>query len=185
MVLMLAASACGAASAGGGDTLLSEGGDVPSLGDADSAEPDAEPSGDVDMEAQLLEFAECIRGEGFDIDDPTVDADGNVRLPRPANSSGTQVQGPPEGFVEARDACAEHLEGVTLGFQGGDPTARQDQLLEFTACIRDNGFDLPDPDFSVGGGRGLLQEIDQNDPAYQAALANCDDILGGFGGGGN
>ena len=182
LVFLLPATACGAADAGADSepASLDASGDVASLGDGDIDADDTEAAGDVDTEAQLLSFAECIRGQGFDIDDPSVDADGNVVLPRANNS--TQGQGPPEGFVEARDACAEYLVGIEIGVQGGDQTGRQDQLLEFAACIRDNGFDLPDPDFSVGGGRGLLQEIDQADPAFQAAFSNCDDILGGFGG---
>jgi len=180
--LTLAASACGTADAGGGGESLSGSGEVASVAVDDTTVEDDATTDEVDTEAQLLQFAECIRGQGFEIDDPTVDADGNVLLPRPTNNGAGQ--GPPEGFVEARDACAEHLEGVTLGFQGGDQTELQDQLLAFSACMRDNDFDLPDPDFSEGGGRGLLQQVDQDDPAYQAAFANCDDILGGFGGGG-
>lgn len=188
LVLVLTASACGAAAADSESGSLAGSGAVASLGDSDTAEGEAGTTGttdEVDTEAQMLAFAECIRGEGFDIDDPTVDSDGNVLLPRP-NTTGTQGQGPPEGFAEARDACAEHLEGVELGFQRGDQTELQDEFLEFAACMRENGFDLPDPDLSDGGGgRGLLREVDQNDPAYQAAFANCDDILGGFGRGGN
>jgi hypothetical protein len=180
VALALAATACGSASAGNTPEALSGSGEVATLGQDDVT--DTASSGEVDTEGQLLAFAECIRAEGFDIDDPTVDANGNVQLPRPTNNSGTP--GPPEGFLEARDACSEHLEGVQLGFQGGDQTELEDQLLEFAACMRDNGFDIPDPDFSApGGGRGLLREIDQNDPAYQTAFAACGDTLGAFGGG--
>ena len=185
LVFLLAATACGAADAGADSepASLDASGDVASLGDGDINTDDAEAAGEVDTEAQLLSFAECIRGEGFDIDDPTVDSDGNVLLPRP-NTTSEQGQGPPEGFVEARDTCAEHLKGIEIGFRGGDQTELQDRLLEFVACMRENDFDLPDPDFSVGGGRGLLQDVDQDDPNYQAAFANCDDILGAVGGGG-
>ncbi len=186
LAVVLAVSACGAAdAAGGGESLNSSDGVASVAGTETDTESDqaAEPADDeVDTEAQLLAFAECIRNEGFELADPTVDADGNVILPRPAG--GTDGQGPPSGFAEARDACAEHLDGVSLGFREGDQTERQDQLLKFATCMRDNGYDLPDPNFSEEGGRGLLQEVDQNDPAYQAAFAECDDILGGFGQGG-
>ncbi len=181
LAVVLAVSACGAAEASGGGESLSSSDGVASVAGTDTEAEDVSggTDGELDPEAQLLEFAECIRSEGFDIADPTVDADGNVILPR----GDAQGQGPPAGFAEARDACAEHLDGVTLGFRSGDQTERQDQLLEFSACMRDNGYDLPDPNFSEAGGRGLLQQVDQNDPAYQAAFAECDDILGGFGGG--
>ena len=180
-ILMITA-ACGAAEATAPAGSSSTSGSVASLAPEDDEEIETAVDADLDSEAQLLLFAECIRDQGFDIADPTIDADGNVTLPRTANPSGEQ--GPAEGFREARDACAEHLEGVTLGFRGGDQTELQDQLLEFSSCMRDNGFDLPDPDFADGGARGLLQQVDQNDPDYQAAFATCGDILGGFGQGG-
>lgn len=178
--MVFAATACGAADASGAGLSLTAGSEVASIAQDGGAFDDVTSTDAIDSEGQLLLFAECIRAEGFEIDDPTVDAEGNVVLPRPTENSGTP--GPPEGFIDARDACAQHIEGVTLGFQGGDQTELQDQLLEFTACVRENGFDLADPDFSsAGGGRGLLQQADQDDPAYQAAAANCD--LGGFRGG--
>ena len=180
--VLIIAAACGAAEAAHPAGSSSESGAVASLAPDVDDPVQASDDAELDSEAQLLSFAECIRDEGFEIADPTIDADGDVSLPRPTNTS--QEPGPPEGFVEARDTCAEHLEGVTLGFARGDQTELQDQLLEFSACIRENGFDLPDPDFSVGGGRGVLQQVDQGDPVYQAALASCDDILGGLGQGG-
>jgi len=180
---VLCAAACGEANdvgaADGAPATASSGADVATLDDEDATDTDGGDAADVDVEAQLLAFAECIRGEGFDIDDPTVDADGNVRLPRPTTDSATQGQGPPEGFREARDACAAHLEGLTLGFQGGDQTEQQDRLLEFASCMRDNGFEMADPDFSGdGGGRRVLQDVDQNDPSYEAAFSVCGDLLG-------
>lgn len=152
LVTLLGAAACGAAEASNGDGVAA-----------------------IDTEAQLLAFAECVRSQGFEMEDPTIDADGNAQLPRGERT---------EGFLEARQACEQHLAGVTLGFRGSDQTELQDSLLEFAACMRDNGFDMADPDFSsADGGRGLLRNIDQDDPTYQAAFANCDDVLGGIGAG--
>ncbi|GAG42818.1 unnamed protein product, partial [marine sediment metagenome] len=37
----------------------------------------------VSDEEAILAFAACLRDEGIDVDDPTVDADGNLRPPRP------------------------------------------------------------------------------------------------------
>ena len=172
---MLAGAACGGAEAVGSD-------EVATIDDVDSS-TETNEAGEVDSEAQLLAFAQCLRGEGFDVSDPTVDSDGNV-VPGGLNNDGTG-EGRPDGFAEARDACSEFLEDVTLGRQNQDQTESLDQQLEFTACMRENGFDLPDPDAGVGGGR-VLQGVDRSDPAYQAAFANCDDILASAGGrGGN
>ncbi|MEA2009458.1 MAG: hypothetical protein U9N78_02025, partial [Actinomycetota bacterium] len=35
----------------------------------------------VETEAAMLDFAQCLREQGFEVGDPTVDADGNVQLP--------------------------------------------------------------------------------------------------------
>ncbi len=49
----------------------------------------------------------------------------------------------------------------------------------FAACMRDNGFDMPDPDFSglALRGDGPFGEVDLEDPAFESALEQCDDIL--------
>ena len=55
------------------------------------------------------------------------------------------------------------LEGVTLGRQQRDLTEFQDTFLEFASCMRDNGYDMPDPDFSNFGqpGQGLVHHSDR------------------------
>lgn len=70
------------------------------------------------------------------------------------------------------------------GAVSSDP---QDLILEYTACLRDQGFDVPDPDFSGGfgpggGGAGGLEEagIDPDDPAFQAAQEECQGVLAGI-----
>lgn len=162
LTMMMLAASCGGADADAGSGVASI---------ADELEIAQDTDGPVlDAETQLLAFAECVRDQGFEIGDPTVDSDGNVQIPRGS--------APADGFAEARETCSENLDGVTLGFRGGDQTAQQDLFLEFASCMRDNGFDMPDPDSSSGGGRSLLRDVNQEDPTYQSAFANCDDILG-------
>lgn len=157
----------------------------------DLVAPSAE---EVDREAALLSFAECLRAEGVEVDDPEVGQDGQLRLPRP-NSEPDR-----EAMQAARAACSEHLEGVTIGFEDRDTTEFQDMLLEFAACMRDNGYDMPDPDLSAfqpgsgpggGGGSGIFGGLeDRDDPTFIAAGEICRPIFGdsrigrGFGGGG-
>lgn len=180
-VLALVSAACGGSS---GD----EGDGVASLTDANAALDDAAAAADqlpdpIDAEQALLEFTQCLRDQGFDIDDPTVDSDGNPVLSRPNFGD----DGPPEGFRETAQGCQELLEGVTLGRQRPDQTELQDTLLEFADCVRDNGFDMPDPDFSnlgqpgPGPGSGPFGELDRDDPVFIAATEACEDILGDLG----
>jgi hypothetical protein len=175
-VLALVATACGG-SAGADDGVASL---------EDSATPDAAPAttvAPVSQEEALLAFTACLRQQGFDVPDPTMDAAGNLQLERPA-----AVQQDPDfdrdAFRTARQACDEHLEGVALGFRGEDRTETEDQLLEFASCIRDNGYDMPDPDFgnsAPGQGGGPFSGIDRSDPAFQAAAESCSDLLPGVG----
>ena len=91
------------------------------------------------------------------------------------------------------DACAEQLEGVVLGFGGRDfdPTELEDTMVEYAACMRENGYDMDDPDFSSfgpgtngepgeGGPGGPFREIDPEDPDFVAANEACGEILGGL-----
>jgi hypothetical protein len=186
-VLALVAAACGGSGSDDGEG-------VASLTDANSALDDAAAAAEeipdpVDAEQALLAFTQCLRDEGLDIADPTVDSDGNPRLSRPDFGE----DGPPEGFRESAEACQELLEGVTLGRQQRDLTEFQDTFLEFASCMRDNGYDMPDPDFSNfgqpgqgqgQGGGGPFGQIDREDPDFVAASEACGDILGGIGRGG-
>jgi hypothetical protein len=192
VVLVMTAAACGG-SAGSGNG-------VASLDDTATAPPetvaslDSEPEEPVSDEEALLAFAACLRSHGIDVEDPTVDAEGNVRL-------GALRGGGPDGGADretmqaAFAACGDRLQGVALGFrgQGIDETERQDALLAYAACMRDNGFDMPDPDldFTPGdpgegprGGStfvGPFGEIDPNDPQFVAAQEACAEFLAGFG----
>lgn len=194
--LVLLTAACGTASAdeqsGGVATLENT-----SSEDEDDATIDDDGGGDdggggaataADDESQLLAFAACMRENGVDMADPTVDADGNLQLGRPGNLDPAD-RGSIEDTQAAREACAEYLDGVDLGFQERDQTELQDQILEFTTCMRENGYeDMPDIDFGRGGAPGAagggLADVDQDDPDYQAAFEVCGDVLAGFGPGG-
>lgn len=148
---------------------------------------------DVTDEEALLAFAACMRDNGVDVEDPTVDNEGNLRIGRPrGGQQGGEVDG--DAIRAAFDECGDLIEGVIQQFRGGDDqTERNDQLLAFAECMRENGYEMPDPDFSAtpgqggpGQGGGPFGEIDTSDPAFETAQAACEDLLpggGGFGGG--
>jgi hypothetical protein len=139
-------------------------------------------SREVDVEAALLAFAQCMRDEGFEIEDPTVDADGNVHLPSPAGAGEGEGHASTEELQEAaRGACGEYLEGVTQTAEHGDDTDQLDSMLAFAQCMRDQGVDFDDPDPSAPGRAfgGGLHQLDRNDPAVQAALEVCQPELYG------
>lgn len=140
---------------------------------------------DVSGEDQLFEFVDCMRENGVDVPDPVVDSDGNVGFPQdvdPTDFQGDDVQA-------AFSDCREFLDFATLGFGDIDLSQLADDLLAFASCMRENDFDLPDPDFSnfeiappdeAGRVNTPFGILDLDDPDFQAALDICEDTLPGF-----
>ena len=174
-VLALVAAGCGGGSDADGVASLES--DTEVL----AADPNAATevvTTEVDDEEAMLAFTQCLRDQGLDIADPEVDDEGNLRLARP----GQDADFDREAFQAAREACAQFLEGVSFGFREFDRTEIEDTLVEFAACMRDNGVDMPDPDFSAtpgagGGGGRPFGDIDPTDPAFEAASEVCQEIL--------
>ena len=82
-------------------------------------------------------------------------------------------------FEDMIAPCEEHLEGVVSTFSSADTTEIEDMLLAYAECMRDNGVDMPDPDFSSGGGVIDLGAIGGED--FEAAEAACSPLLADLG----
>ncbi len=134
----------------------------------------------ADTEEQLLGFAECMREQGIDFPDPVVDLDGNIDIALPDDFDPADTG----DIFDAAQECQEFLEGVAVGFQDVDLTAVTDTLLVFAECMRDNGFEIRDPDFSlidpasgsVPSG-GPFGDVDFDNPTFSRAFAECEDII--------
>jgi hypothetical protein len=186
LLLLMVASTIVVAACSGGDSTDG----VASLENIDSpTNLQAEESSiddDVDVEQAMLDFTQCLRDEGMDIEDPEVDADGQFGFRAMAESAGDVDR---QELREAFETCQSELEGITLRGAGIDRTAIQDTLIEYAACMRDNGYDMEDPDlssFGPGGGGGEGQpgegggpfgDIDPDDPNFVAANEVCQDIF--------
>ena len=146
----------------------------------------------VDQEQAAIALTECLRDEGIEISEPTVDADGNVQFGDFVGE--LDEAGNPDidddTIQAALEACEDLIEDVQLGFELPDLTELEDTFLEFAQCMRDNGYDMPDPDFAggfFGGGQdggppaGPFGDIDPNDPDFQAAFPQCQSILSQLG----
>jgi hypothetical protein len=155
-----------------------------SAGDAASTAPNAE--------AELLAYVQCLRGEGLDIADPTVDADGTMTLrgsglgPGAATATGTGIDGQEPidqtELAAAQEVCGDVPAGA-LGFNPDDMTGIQDAALAYAACMRDEGIAMADPDFSgaagsaPGAGRTLIAGLDTADATVQAAMKTCQTVF--------
>lgn len=141
---------------------------------------------DVGFEQAMLNFTQCLRDEGFDIDDPEIDADGGFSFRSLAESAEDFDR---EALRVGFEACQSELEGITLRGGGLDRTAIQDTLIEYAGCMRDNGYDMEDPDLSSfgpgaggedgepGQGGGPFGAIDPEDPEFIAANEVCQEIF--------
>lgn len=153
VVVALMVTACGASDGGNGE---------PGAGDA-SHDPDS----------AALAWAKCMRENGVDIPDPKPQDDGeggNVAL---APGLGGPMPGVDEqAFAAAKKACAEHAEEMGGVDAGGFTEEDKQRMVDFARCMREQGVDMPDPDFDNSDGE-MGVEIDPNDPKFQAALKVC------------
>lgn len=178
VALAVFVAACGSGEAYEGVASLE---DTAGQGEATSQVETTVTAGDT--EEAVLALTACLREQGVDVPDPTVDADGNVRLGLGGGGEPTWDEAEMEAAAEA---CAEYFEAASLGFSSEDRTQLEDQLLEYASCMRDNGYDMPDPDFATSGpgrgpGGGIFGSVDRDDPAFIEAQAACEGILAGFG----
>ncbi len=132
-------------------------------------------------EEKVLAFSACMRDSGIEFPDPVVDSDGNVGFDLMAMSDLGEVD---EAEMQvAFESCFQHLEGVNFGFERVFESDFQDEVVVFAGCMRENGIDMPDPDFAgIMEGRPLFPgwEPELDDPDFEAAFAECEDLLPGI-----
>ena len=122
-----------------------------------------------------LAFAKCMREHGVDMPDP-----------QPASGGGgfsLQFRGgDPRNDSDFQDAIPEG--------ERPDPAEMRDKLHKMTECLRDKGYDVPEPqiigpgDTPTGEAKPPSQELQDlmNDPDFQKAQEECSkeaDLPGG------
>jgi hypothetical protein len=163
-------------------------------GTEDGATPTPEAS--VDPEQAIFEFAECMREHGIDMPDPEIvrggPGEGGERgfVGRGADEGPAAPQFDPssEEFQAAEDACREHLEGFAAGPGDGPDMSEEQQraFLDFAECMREQGIDMPDPQFDGGGvtigppDEGEGPAFDPRSEEFQAAEEACSEHMEGF-----
>lgn len=175
VVVVAVATACGGNDSGDADAVASIE-DVVTTTTAVAGTADSELAADEDA---VLAFATCMRDEGIDFPDPVVDSDGNVGFDLLAFRDLAEVD--QTELEEAFEPCAPLLSGVNFGFDQIFETEFQDQLVAFSGCMRENGFDMPDPDFSALTTTGeVYPELDLDDPDFEVAFTACEETLPGI-----
>jgi hypothetical protein len=121
---------------------------------------------EADVQEAGLSFARCMREKGFDVPDPEPGVDGVRGL----LMDGDRRNEP--GFREAERDCRKHLEGLVAGLDEEQRREFEDARLEFAQCMREKGFDVPDPR-SGADPEAALGELDLEDPRVQEAMDVC------------
>jgi hypothetical protein len=155
----------GACGGNGGSDDTSSGG-----GEGDSAAQDA-----------TLEYAQCMRDHGIeDFPDPEVGENGEYQLSTPE-------AGDSEEFQAADDECKPILdEAQSQGHQLSpeEQAERQDQALAMAKCMRERGWDMPDPEIDEGGGIAIQNPDGIGGPGnarfeqFQDDMTDCQDDAG-------
>ena len=101
-------------------------------------------------------FTSCLRDHGLDAPDPELNADGTIDLAGLRQSVVSLPNFSPRG--DAVRNCLPMLEGATFAEARSpeDEIEFQDNLLQLAQCLRDEGVDVPDPDFSKGIREAML-----------------------------
>jgi hypothetical protein len=70
------------------------------------------------------------------------------------------------------------------GGAGGAPNVNsasfKKQVTEYVACVRENGYELAEPNFSGEG--PIFEKAESESAAFKKASASCQSLLGGPGG---
>lgn len=148
--------------------------EIATAGGSTTTSPDTSDSGESeeDFEDQMLDFTKCLRKHGVDVDD---------------SGGGISISGEPgdeDTIDEAMKACED------LRPERGDDGQRpemteelKEKFLALSQCMRDKGYDFPDPEFGDDGGvriggPGGSSDIDPSDPQVEKDIEACHDEVG-------
>ena len=118
------------------------------------------------MEEAMVDFAACMRENGYDMPDP--EGEGVIALPA--------VDPEDEELMAALEAC-EDIIPVDENAPSEEEMFEQD--LRIAECMREEGYDMPDPQ----QGQGLAIPVEPGDDEGMEALSRCSEEATGEGGG--
>jgi hypothetical protein len=173
---MLVASGCGASSEAPRIATLQGTSQAAAARQLEQASGSAS-SGDAKLtpEQAILRFTKCFRDNGVDVPDPDVDSAGNLRLDF---GSGADIDPEDPAVKRAQEICRPLANAIIQSFSPDDIVALRDTLVEYAACLRRAGLDVPDPNFLSS--EGPFPTLDPKDPAFIRANRRCERVLAGI-----
>ena len=114
--------------------------------DSPAPETSAAPASPLpDGQDALLAWATCMRDNGIDMDDPQFGLDGELTGGVGKDGTGAKADAQSEAYQAASEACADKLSSFKAPFDPEQQAERTEQLLAWSACMREQGIDMPDP----------------------------------------
>jgi hypothetical protein len=133
--------------------------------------PSTTDGGLLSAEDAALAYAECMRESGVtDFEDPQVAADGSIEWPKRGGADKTATD---ETYEAAAESCKSVFPGSAKD-DTGSGTEKSDNMHNLAVCMREQGFDMPDPDPSGG-----FPAFDKDTPEFAAAYEACAAVFGG------
>ena len=140
---------------------------------ASSSEQSAPELTTTTMEDALIAFAQCLREQGVDVEDPTP-------------GEGLKFAGVDFDAMEAAQRKCGHLMDNVSGPDGARPREMDEEtkekMLAVSACMRENGFpDFADPEFGTGGRISVKLEGkpgEGNPEQMMETMASCQQQVG-------
>jgi len=143
------------------------GGSSSSGGGASGGGESASGSGGGSEEEEALEFTECLRAHGVEVEDPKP-GQKNIELPESNDPTSKR----------AVAACKGKLGNAGQELSAEEGVQFREGWLAFAKCVREHGVDMGDPEF-LGPGKVHLDNngIDPSSPAFVAAREGCEGTL--------
>ncbi len=167
LALLLALAGCGSGDDSPNDAtdrVATADDSTPSDADDDGGADTGEPLSDDEIHQKLLEYAQCLRDHGVDVEDPA-----------PGEGIQLRFEGGPNQADDALQACEDLAPPAPPNEDEGDP---REDMLAYAQCMRDNGVEkFADP--KPGEGINIGPEVAE-DPDFKEAEETCNEAL--FGG---
>jgi hypothetical protein len=122
-----------------------------------------------EVEDAFVEFAGCMREHGIDL--PELVGDNTITSPHP------EIEAEHPGYEAAYEVCIPIVEDVTGSFEmtPQEVADMQDSLLAQAGCMRERGYDYPDPEFGDDGMpvAGETSDLDVSTEQLARDLNDC------------
>jgi hypothetical protein len=125
----------------------------------------------------LLAYASCMRENGVEMDDPRFDATGAL-IGGLGKDAGSGIDSKSEIFLVAQQICGETLAALKPAVDPEVEAEQMELLLDYAACMRGQGIDLPDPGLDGTKFAAAAARSDTASDKFIAADIVCGDAFG-------